>query len=140
MNDETMTDLELQARGFSLDHLRREIAAGRLKATAQGTGFYVTDSDFRNWHSGELQRQQSGRSAGTPPTAPRTGGAKVEWNARVAQHMSRGMSRTAAIRRVDRERAGLRARMLQEHNTAVRRQSDLAEARAAVDRAARQRV
>ena len=129
MNDETMTDLELQARGFSLDHLRREIAAGRLKATAQGTGFYVTDSDFRNWHSGELQRQQSGRPAGTPPTAPRTGGAKVEWNARVAQHMSRGLSRTAAIRHVDRERPGLRERMLAECNETARRQRDLARQR-----------
>jgi hypothetical protein len=30
--------------------------------------------------------------------------------------MSRGVSRTEAIRRVDRERPGLRDRMLREHN------------------------
>ena len=49
MTDEFYTDTELAARGFSAAFLNGEIAARRLRAVRQGTGFAVRRSDFGAW-------------------------------------------------------------------------------------------
>jgi hypothetical protein len=142
-----LTDQDLVARGWSMSELQQAIRSGQLKAVRNGTGFAVLRTEFSDWmrRTEKANAATAGRQTGATPTAPRqaaspaAGGATVEWNAAIAWHIARGVSRPAAIRHVDRERPGLRERMLAECNETARRQRDLDQARAAAGRTARQR-
>jgi hypothetical protein len=108
----------LKLRGFPIHAIQRAIASGELRGGYIGNSTIISVSEealdewLENCRKGAPSKTSvGGRQAPTP-----TSGAKVEWDAAVAQHMSRGLSRTAAIGRVDRERPGLRDRMLREHN------------------------
>ena len=59
------TDMQLQAWGWSVDFLRREIAAGRLHATMQGAGFAIRRDDWDAW----VQRYNPAKTHGTAAEA-----------------------------------------------------------------------
>jgi hypothetical protein len=112
----------LKLRGFPIHAIQRAIASGELRGGYIGNSTIISVSEealdewLENRRNGAPSKTAAASSVGGRQAPTPTSGAKVEWDAAVAQHMSRGLSRTAAIGRVDRERPGLRDRMLREHN------------------------
>ena len=129
------TDMQLQAWGWSVDFLRREIAAGRLHATMQGAGFAIRRDDWDAW----VQRYNPAKTHGTAAEAApgarsnqafapvaAAGDPVSEWHNAVDLLVSRGTPRAVAIRMIDQTRPGLRERMIQQHNQRLT-QADVAE-------------
>ena len=148
---DTLTEMELAARGFSIEELRTAVARGQLRGTPHGQGFLFRASDIAEWAEKSAvsggRRVEPRKSAAPTAPAPRQANAPAAgadpvaaWNGIINRLVAGGVPRAEAIKATDANHPGLREAMLRAHNTAVRRQSDLAEARAAVDRAARQRV
>lgn len=67
----------------------------------------------------ELRRRQLAAHGSTATCAP-TGDACAEWNAAIARHEARGLSRREAIREVVHTRPDLHKRFLQSYNNRVR--------------------
>lgn len=130
---DVFTDQQLVLWGWSLDFLRREIAAGRLRAIDQGTGFAVTRANWDAW----IQRYNPAKNNGTAPGAAPgarqafapvagSGDPVAEWHAAVDLLVSRGTPRAVAIGTVDQQRPGLREAMIRVHNQRLA-QADVAE-------------
>ena len=118
----SLTETELKLRGFPIHAIQRAIASGELRGGYIGNSTIISVSEealdewLENRRKGAPSKTAAASSVGGRQAPTPTSGAKVEWDAAVAQHMSRGLSRTAAIRQVDRQWPGLRHRMLREHN------------------------
>lgn len=133
MFDETYTDRQLVLFGWSLDYLQREIRAGRLRATAQGTGFFVTRQNWETWLAQYNPQKASGAAVpaapGTRqalPVAAAAGDPVAEWHAAFDLLVSRGTPRAVAIGMIDQQRPGLREAMIRAHNQRLT-QADVAE-------------
>ena len=137
-----LTEQELVSRGWSASTLRAAMQAGKLRGVVQGTSFIVEESELHDWAQAHAKggRPLTNRQASPVRASAMPGSAVAEWHAAVDRCVAAGAPRREAVKAVDQRFPGLRERMLAEHNATARRQSDFAEARAAVDRAARQRV
>ncbi|NLY02893.1 MAG: hypothetical protein GXY83_43130 [Rhodopirellula sp.] len=103
------TDTQLKLAGWSIEHLRNEIAAGRLKAVQQGTGFFVRQAWLDTWLAiYDPQGTKAPGSRGARQTATVAGDAWTEWSGLVEQLVSNGTPRRVAIAGVDGMRPGLR--------------------------------
>ena len=118
-----LTEQELVARGWSSDTLRKAIRSGKLNGVFQGTSFIVREDHLQEWVDLQLPKgRPTGRTAPaaapapTGRTAPATTGARAEWNVAVQSKVAAGMPKAKAVAAVDRERPGLRSRMIDESN------------------------
>lgn len=130
------TDMQLQAWGWSVDFLRREIAAGGLHATAQGTGFAIRRDDWDAWVQRYNPAKANGTAAGGASGSPShqaftrvagvAGDPVSEWRELVDTLVARGTPRAVAIGMIDQTRPGLREAMIAAHNQRLA-QADVAE-------------